>query len=544
MRRARPAALTTILLLLAAVPQQGGPAAAERAIDVTFLRAHLVYLAHDRLQGRAPGTAGADMAARYIAGHFERAGLEPAPGGWLQPVPLAGAVVRSGVLRHATARGEPGGAPTALQHPGDVVLWSGRPGPAAAAGSVLFAGYGIAAPAYDWNDFAGVEARGRVLLVLPGEPAAHPGEPRLFGGRALSYYGRWTYKVEEAARRGAAAVLLVHSADATGYDWDVVVSSWGRERLYPADHPPGAPPPAPVQGWIRHEAAAALLAGAGLDLDSLTRAAGSRGFRPAPTSITARLELDVTAREIAAANVVGWIPGHDPALRQEAVILTAHYDHLGIGPAVDGDSIYNGAYDNASGVAVLLETARAFGRLAPRPARSVVFVATTAEEAGLLGAEHYVRAPAVPARAVAALNVDGANLWGETDDVAAVGGERSTLGAALEEQARALGLRVAPERAASRGTFFRSDQFAFARAGVPAIALEHGLEYRSRPAGWGHTTLARFQQERYHRPADRFLPEYDLAGAAQQARLLFRVARAVAERPDPPAWLPGGRPDH
>jgi Zn-dependent M28 family amino/carboxypeptidase len=335
-------------------------------------------------------------------------------------------------------------------------------------------------------------------------------------------------------------VLIVHTDAAAGYGWPVVETSFTGERLA-LPHDSMATSRLSVQGWISFDAARRMLATANLDLHELFVRAARRDFQPVATGMTARLRAAGTTRTFTSPNVIGMVPGSHATRRNEVVVFTAHYDGLGIGPPVDGDSIYNGAYDNASGVALLLEIARAFTAL-PAPAdRSVLFLFTTAEEAGMLGAEWYVNRPVAPLqRTVAALNIDGANLWGETDDVSAVGLQRSTLGLTFEAQAAALGLRVEPERAPGKGLFFRSDQFPFARAGVPALYVDHGTHYRGRPAGWGWSVLSRYEAEHYHQPSDRYDPAFDLRGAVQQGRHAFLVGLDVARTPAPPRWHPGG----
>jgi Zn-dependent M28 family amino/carboxypeptidase len=538
MRRIRYSALVLPLLLVAAfhtVPQ-GTVQHAVRGIQQSAVRAHLAFLADDLLEGRAPGTRGAGIAARYIAGQLLHAGVEPVRGSYYQTVPLAGwrADPRRVALEFTA-----NGTRLPLRYPRDAVIWLSGADSAHVTGEIVFAGYGVRAPEYQWDDFKGRDLRGRILVVLVRDPPAPPGQPLIFDGGALTYYGRWTYKVEEAARQGAAAVLIVHTPEGAGYPWSVVESSFAGEQLaLPPDT--AVPLPPRVQGWLSLDAARRLFATAGLSLDELFVQAARRDFQPVFTGIAGSLRAAGSTRRFEGANVVGILTGGHAARRGEVVVYTAHYDGLGIGTAVDGDSIYNGAYDNASGVAVLLEVARAFASLAPPPDRSILFLFTTAEEAGLLGASWYVRQPLVPLqRTVAALNIDGANLWGETWDVSAVGLERSTLGLTFASQATALGLRVSGERAPEKGFFFRSDHFAFARAGVPSLFFDHGTDFVNRPPGWGDTVLARFETERYHQPGDRYDPALDLGGAVQQARHAFLVGHSVATTPAPPRWYRG-----
>lgn len=539
MRRGALAALLLAPLLLAPAPRDPlGDAL--RSIRAHQLRAHTWFLSHDRLRGRAPGTPGAETAALYVAGQFARSGLEPPPGGFLQPVPLRGTTVDSATVRLVFRHGA---AAASVRYGADAVVW---PGDGAdeidLEGRLTFVGYGIAAPEYGWDDYAGRDVRGRVLLILSGDPPTPPEEPDLFGGADLTWYGRWTYKLEEARRRGAAGALLIHSTESVGYGWPVVERSWTGERLE-LRGPDIGPGGLRVEGWLRQPAAAGVLELAGLDLARLTAGAARRDFVPIATGIEVRAAARAQSRQFESHNVAGLVPGSDPRLRNEFVVVVAHYDHLGIRAAQNGDSVYNGAYDNASGVATLLETAEALAALSPRTARSVLFLATTAEEEGLLGAQHYVRDPLVPIeRTVAALNVDGANLWGETHDAIGLGGGRSTLGDVLRREAGRMLLDVSPERGKEGGYFFRSDHFPFARAGVPALQLEHGVRFRGRPPAWGEAVLQRYALERYHAPGDELDPAMDFGGMVQQARLLLRVCHAVATQPARPRWKAGGRP--
>ncbi|HEX6133960.1 MAG TPA: M20/M25/M40 family metallo-hydrolase [Longimicrobiales bacterium] len=537
--RSSAAALRTALLLLLLLLPAAGAAAQDAAATIRAeqIRAHLAFLADDALEGRAPGRRGATLAARYIASQLTRAGIEPLRGGYFQTVPLLG--WRPDPRRTAIdyAAGDSAGT---LRFPDDAILWldSGADS-AVVKAELVFAGYGVRAPEYDWDDYKGRDVRGRVVLVLSNDPPAPPGQSLIFDGDAMTYYGRYTYKIEEARRRGAAAVVIVHTDQGAGYPWSVVRSSWTGEQL--ALPPDTADSSLEAQGWITFDAARVLLATVGLDLNELYVRAARRDFQPVATGITMQLRAHGRARRFQGSNVIGIVRGAHDARRAEAVLYTAHFDHFGIGPPVDGDSVYNGAYDNASGVALLLEIAEAFALQEPRPQRSILFLFTTAEEAGMLGASWFVRQPAFPLqRIVAALNIDGANLWGETEDVSAVGLERSTLGVTFEKHAAAMGLRVEAERAPDKGFFFRSDHFPFARAGVPALYLDHGITFRNRPTGWGIATLSRYEAERYHKPDDEYDPAFDLAGAVQQGRHAFLIGFDVADTETPPQWYPGG----
>lgn len=505
---------------------------ARDSITAEEIRAHLFLLSGDRLEGRAPGTRGADIAADYIAARFIGLGLQPVDGSYFQDVPITGITTDETTLSLAL---ETDAVRLPASHPSDAVIWPGAARSAVRVdGELMFVGYGIDAAEWGWDDYKGRDLTGKVLLFLVGEPPGPPDEPDLFEGRALTYYGRWSYKVEEARRRGATGALIVHRPETAGYGWNVVVSSWTGERLMLADdRADGAP--VLLQGWLTSDFVRAALQEAGLDFDELMVRAARRDFRPLSTGITVRSRMNSRSRAIQARNVVGYIPGRT----EELVVFTSHYDHLGIGPAVDGDSIYNGAYDNASGVSVLLELADAFSRLEPTR-RGLLFVATTGEEAGLLGSRHYVDHPLFPlARTVAAINIDGANLWGETLDVIAPGAELSTLGETLGSRAGEQRMVLRPDPAPENGAFFRSDQFPFAQAGVPALQLQHGTVFRDRPPGWGDALMARWLRDHYHQPSDEFDVHADLSGAVQQARLVFSVGYDVANAESRPAWHQG-----
>lgn len=500
---------------------------AARTISAAGIRAHLAFLADDLLQGRAPGTAGGRLAARYIASQLTLIGLEQPRGGFRQGVAID---AWRPDTTHSSVSFVARGDTVDVAWSADVIAWPGGADTLVTIGAdVVFVGYGVRAPEYDWDDYAGRDVKGKVVLILGGDPPTPPTEPALFDGRALTWYGRWTYKLEEARRQGAAGALIVHTDDSAGYPWNVVQTSFGEAQYTLADRR-NQPAPLRVEGWIRVSTARSLLTDAGHSLDELLASAARRDFQPVSTGITMHARIAGSARRIDTHNVVGILPGREHA--DSFLVYTAHFDHLGIGAAVNGDSIYNGAYDNASGVAALLEIARAFRRLEQPPARSVVFLFTTAEEAGLLGSTQYVRTPAVPiANTIAAINIDGANLWGETHDFVLLGAQ-STPGIADIADARGaeMNMRRTSDPAPWLGLYFRSDHFSFVQAGVPAVQLMHGEHYRGRPENWGIEMLARWNTSRYHLPTDEYDPAMDLRGAVQQARLAFLIGYDVAER--------------
>jgi Zn-dependent M28 family amino/carboxypeptidase len=499
-------------------------------VSVAALHAHLGFLAHDLLEGRGPATRGGRLAAEYIAAQYRVMGLEPAgpKGSYFQPVGLVGMNPQPTLVWGRE------GAPRSLRYREDFVAWAERPEATVVTdGDLVFVGYGIRAREWNWDDYKDEVLTGKVLVMLVNDPGLQ--DSTIFHGRILTYYGRWTYKLEEAARRGAVGAVLIHTNESATYPWDVVRNSWSGEQ-FKLDRP--RDPSLEFAAWVTYDAARAALERSGLTLDSLIRAAGRRDFRPVATRIHVAAQIASRLRRVSSENVVARLPGADPARASEAVLFTAHWDHLGIGQKVENDSIYNGAEDNASGVAAILAAAEALAR-GPRPARSIVFVATTAEERGLLGAEAYVRDPLVPlAKTAAVINLDALNVRGRTRDISALGADRSTLGPVFAATARADSLVVTSEPDV-RGSFFRSDHFPFARAGVPALSLESGFDFIGRPAGWGRQQDSIWNERRYHRPSDEYSADFDLQGLAQQVRVAVRTAVDVANAREMPRWLPG-----
>ena len=524
------------LLLPATVAAQARPSAAAavvRAISPSTYMAHLRFLSDDALEGRAPGTRGGDLAAKYIAAQFERLGLVPAgdAGSWYHRVPI---ITHDPAPTLAyTASGVAGDSP--LRYKDDYAVWSMRNDTLVSTNAPLvFAGYGTTAPEEAWADFAGVDVRGKIIVVLVNDPGLY--DPAIFRGRDLTYYGRWTYKIEEAARQGAAGILMVHTDESATYGWATVIGSWTGEQVR-LEKPANS---LLFAGWITQTAARRLFASGGKDLDTLSAQAGRAGFRALPLGVALSVEVRSRIGRSETVNVVARRPGSGPH-RAEAVLIGGHYDHLGFGPAVNGDSIYNGAVDNASGVAGVLALAEAFTRSGTRTDRSLLFMAFGAEESGLLGSGAYVERPTLPLRDLAAvINIDGLELLGRTADIGALGRDQSTLGRVFDAAARAEGMRVAENPdAALKGFFFRSDHFPFVKAGVPSLSLEGGRDFIGRPAGWGKAQQDAYNADRYHQPGDALLPQYTPDGARQQLRVVARVAVAVANATRPPSWNVG-----
>ncbi|HJU90656.1 MAG TPA: M28 family peptidase [Gemmatimonadaceae bacterium] len=508
-------------------------AAAPARITAKEIDAHLRFLSSDLLEGRAPATRGGRLAAEYIAAQLRAYGVEPGVNGsYFQKVPIDIVGADSSSISVSAS----GKATAKLAYPTDVVVWAGSAVESSAArGELVFVGYGATAPEFNWDDFKGADLKGKVLLVLVNDPPAPNSEPELFGGKAMTYYGRWTYKFEEAERRGAAGALIIHTTERAGYPWHTVVGSWAKEqRMLPRDAK--APAPLGIRGWITDSAAAALVRQAGLDLAALRTQAESRSFKPVPTGIMIDASFRNRVDHLESENVVGVLQGRDPALRDQHVAFSAHWDHLGIGPKVRGDSIYNGASDNASGVADILAVARAAAE-SPRPRRSLLFVFVTAEESGLLGSEYYSANPTVPiGNIIANVNVDGGNVLGRTRSFRVLGEEKSSLGPSFRRLIAANGLRTAPDEHPERGAFYRSDHFAFAKAGVPAVSIAAGTDFVGRPAKWGSEQNQDYTDHRYHQPSDEYRADWDLSGAVQLSELVLRFGLSLANSAAVPTW--------
>jgi Zn-dependent M28 family amino/carboxypeptidase len=522
-----------IWTMLQPVRAIGGRPLALQEIQGPQIAAHLKFLAHDLLEGRAPATRGGDLAAEYLATQFATLGLRPAGerDGYFQPVP----VVQTTVDPSFTLMAGAGAARRTYRYPAEVLAFTDIEVPEVPfSGEVVFVGHGIVAPEYGWNDYTGVDVRGRIVLVMVNDPPAPPGQPSWFAGRALSYYGRWTYKYEEAARQGAAGAILIHTTESATYPWQVVESSWSGPQ-YSLPLRPGAAV-LRLKAWLTEEAATSLARMSGQDLNALRQAARVRGARPVPLGVrvSGRVLQHVSRRS--SPNVVGYLPGVN---EREAVVYTAHYDHLGVRDHASGDRVYNGALDNASGVAGMLEIAEAFARATDRPGRSVYFVATTAEEAGLLGSEHFAAHSPVPLSRIAGnLNIDGLNLWGRTRDLVLLGSERSTLGRLAEQLAAERGRRIGADPEPERGYFFRSDHFPLARVGVPALSMADASDYLGKGPDFARRLRAEFVEHAYHQPGDEFDPAWDFSGAVDDLRFMAELGWMIAAEPRMPAYHP------
>ncbi|OFW39994.1 MAG: hypothetical protein A3F70_14270 [Acidobacteria bacterium RIFCSPLOWO2_12_FULL_67_14] len=500
-------------------------------IRAEHLAAHIRFLSDDLLEGRAPSTRGGQLAAKYLAAQLALLGYEPAGGDgtYFQNV----AIVESVVAPSFALSAGPGSPFRYLE---DVVAFSDIQEPdVRVSGELVFVGHGIVAPEYGWNDYAGLDMRGKIALVMVNDPPAPPGEPQLFGGPALTYYGRWTYKFEEAARQGAAGAILIHTDESATYPWQVVQSSWsGTQYSVPAV--PGTPRLA-LKAWVTDRAARDIVRRAGRDLDALRQAALRRGSAAVPLGIDASAAVTQTVQQRSAPNVIGVLRGTTPS---QGVLYTAHYDHLGArepkaGEPADTDRIYNGATDNASGLAGTLEIAQALA-LGPRPRRSIYILFTTAEEAGLLGAEYFAGRPVLPPSAWAAnINIDSLNMAGASRDIVLLGAERSTLGEIASRLAAERGRVVGPDPEPGRGYFFRSDHFPLAKIGIPALSLSDPVEFTG-DADAARRMHEEYNARRYHQPSDEMLPSWDYTGAVSDMQFLAELGWRLANLREMPVY--------
>ena len=514
------------------------------AIDASALLADIKALASNEFAGRQPGSHGEELTVTYLVDRFKTAGAEPGnpDGTWVQKVPLVSLTATdiSPLVVKKGARTQ------SFTSPDQVVAFSQHVAEAVAVkdSEIVFVGYGVQAPEYQWDDFKGLDVKGKTLLVLVNDPpVADPADPKAldsktFGGRAMTYYGRWTYKYEKAAELGAAAVFIVHETAPAGYPFNVV-QGFGGERfdLVTPDKNLGR---AAIQGWLSLEAATALLKAAGQDYQALKAKAHARDFTPVPLGATASMSFTQKQRSVDSRNVVAKITGSDPALKHEYIVYTGHWDHFGIGTPVNGDAIYNGARDNATGTAMLLEFARAFKKVQPAPKRTVVFVSVTAEEQGLLGSEYYAKFPLYPLdKTLANINVDAMNIWGRTKDVTIVGLGNSELDTYARDAAAEQGRVLRPDSEPEKGFYYRSDHFNFAKVGVPALNPDPGVDFVGQPADFGQKKRDEYTTGAYHQPSDEVKDWWDLSGAAEDGRLLFAVGYRVANADRYPEWTPG-----
>ncbi len=534
------------------------------AIDGDAVLEHVKVLASDEYEGRAPGTKGEDLTVAYIEDQFRKAGVKPGntDGTYIQKVPMVGITPDPNVTMTLAK----GAKRARLKFKDDFVAWTKRVAPPGrmtfgdvvvegdtkkasetvgiTGSDMVFVGYGVQAPEFNWDDYKGMDLKGKTLVMLVGDPPVpDPNDPtkldpNMFGGRAMTYYGRWTYKYDMGAKLGADAVLIVHETGPAGYPFSVVQGKVGEQFDLVA--PDGNMSRAAIEGWIPLERAQALFKMAGLDYDTAKKQALSRDFKPVPLGVQASITLHNTVRTVDSRNVVGKIEGSDPRLKNEYVIYTAHWDHFGIGAPVNGDKVYHGARDNATGIGGMIEIGRAFAKLTPAPKRSIVLLAVTAEEQGLLGSQYYATNPIYPlSKTLGAVNMDGLNVWGKTKDITVVGLGASDLDDYAKQIASEQGRVVEADPKPENGGYYRSDHFPFAKQGVPAINSGGGIDYVGKPAGWGKQRSDEYTAKDYHKPSDRIEPDWDMSGTVQDLQYFWLMGYRVAQAAKYPEWKPG-----
>jgi Zn-dependent M28 family amino/carboxypeptidase len=512
------------------------------AITPDGLLAHIKVLASDEFEGRAPGSKGEDLSVKYITDQFKKVGLRPGnpDGTYTQEVPLAG------------IQSEPrmsfiiGDKTMDLKYPDDFVASSARLQPEIKVekSDLVFVGYGVVAPEYGWDDYKDVDVKGKTLLMLINDPPIpDPKNPsklddKMFKGKAMTYYGRWTYKYEIAAQKGAAAAIIIHETEPAAYPWQVVRSSWSKEN-FELDSPNKNMDAVPARSWITLDVAKKLFSDSGQDFDALKKSAIAKNFRPVVLNAKANIDIKQQVRAFKSHNVIGKLEGGDPKLNSEYVIYTAHWDHLGRHPELQGDQIFNGAIDNASGVASIIEIAGAFSKTNPPQKRSVLFMATTAEEAGLLGAKYYAEHPLYPLdKTLADINLDSMNVWGKTRDIEDLSLGFSTLDDLLTAAAKQQGRKAIPDSRPDKGKIYRADNFEFSKVGLPSLYIGKGEHLLSRPEN-APLRSDEFDSTDYHQVTDEVKPDWDLSGAVQDVQVVFEVGYEVANGDKFPEWKPG-----
>jgi Zn-dependent M28 family amino/carboxypeptidase len=503
--------------------------------DAEKIRAHVKFLSSDLLEGRGTGQRGGDIAAEYIGTQFALYRLKPAgdDGTYFQNVPMVGVkTLPETSFKLVPASGD---AVTLKNLEEFVTNNESQAETADIDAPIVFVGYGIQAPEYNWDDYKNYDLRGKVALLFVNEPVSD--DPKFFKGKALTYYGRWTYKFEETARRGAVATLIIHRTDLASYGWEVVRNSWGTERSYLKRD---ATPKVQAASWIQIEVARKLVGMGGLDVDKLFQQAQSRDFKPIELPVHLQAHVASALRPFISRNVLAMVPGSDPKRSDEAVMYTAHYDHLGITPDKKGDNIYNGAVDNGTGCGILLELARIWSVAKPQVPRSILFAAVTAEEQGLLGSEYLGKhSPVPPAKISLDLNYDALQPIGDPEEVEVTGAERTTFYPVVESMAKTFGLEIRPDAHPEAGHYYRSDHFSLARVGIPSFSIGEGLKYKGHDAAWGEAQSKDYVEHRYHQPSDEYRPEMDFTGLAKMARFGFLLGQNAAMKPELQGWQPG-----
>jgi Zn-dependent M28 family amino/carboxypeptidase len=510
-------------------------AAAMRGINAEHIRAHVRFLSEDLLEGRGTGARGGDIAARYIATQFALDGLKPAGdnGGYLQKIQFTGVQT----LPATKVALRPGHGGTLDLKLGEDYVTNNQTQTADADidAPIVFVGYGIEAPEYRWNDFKGVDVKGKVLLVIVNQPPSK--DPKFFNAGTMTYYGRWTYKFEEAARKGAIGALIIHRTDLASYGWSVVRNSWSNEQVYLSND---KEPKLAAASWIQLDVVRQLFGASGLSLDEMMASAGTRGFEARELPVRFKAHIVSNVRQFVSNNVVGLLPGTDAGAPTQAVVYSAHYDHLGIDPALSGDNIYNGAVDNGTGVGMVLELAHAFATSPARPPHPVLFVSVTAEEKGLLGSNYLSKHLPIPANQIAlGLNFDAIPPIGVPESVTVTGAERTSFYPTVAKTAKAFGFSIQPDSEPGAGHYYRSDHFSLARVGVPAFSVGTGIKFAGHPAEWGKAQQEDYTANRYHRPSDEYSPAMDFSSNASITEFGFALGWQALLQKGTVNWLPG-----
>jgi Zn-dependent M28 family amino/carboxypeptidase len=520
---------------------QGVPAsvrAAENSIDAEKIRAHVRFLADDLLEGRGPGLRGSEIAAKYIATEFALDGLKPGGdnGTYMQQVKFVGmnAIAAKTSFAVMRATGGPGHS-MELTYGEDYTVSNRTLTPVVDVNApIVFVGYGVRAPEFGWDDYAGVDVKGKVVLCIVGDPPSD--DPKFFGGRALTYYGRWTYKFEEAARQGAVGALIIHRTDLASYGWDVVKNSNTSEKTYLAED---KNPQLEAASWVQLEVARKIFAAGGMELDREMMAAGKKGFKAVELPVRLKAHVESTVRPFESANVIGILPGAQVG-KQQAVLYTAHYDHLGFVPGMKGDNVYNGAADNGTGCGVLLEEARAWAGLAAKPLHAVIFAAVTAEEQGLLGSEYLGQHPPVPAGQIALdINYDMIPPVGVPEEINVNGAQRTSFYPVVRAIAKRFGLTIVPDARPEAGSYYRSDHFSLSRVGIPAFSVDTGSKYEGHDRAWGEAQEKDYNDHRYHNFSDNYTPDMDFRGNAKLARFGMELGWEALTAPATVRWNAG-----
>jgi len=495
------------------------------------IRAHTKFLASDLLEGRGVGTRGGDLATEYIAAQFAASGLKPGGdnGTFFQRVPLIGAQPKATSALSATVNGK---TVDLKFHEDFTGITHEQKELSTFESDAVFVGHGITAPEFNWDDYKGVDVTGKVVVLFTNEPPST--DPKFFGGKALTYYGRWSYKYEQALRKGAIACLIIHTTPTAGYGWQVVQGFGREDSQVELDAGQKA---LSFAGWLSRKSSDEIAAALGKSVDELLKAADTRGFKAMPLPVRFRGNIPMTIRKMDTRNVVASIEGSDPKGKQEAVVFSAHWDHLGIGPAVNGDTIYNGAVDNATGCAMLIEMARAWAALPRKPRRTVIFTVVTAEESGLRGADYYAKKPLFPnGRTAANLNFDSFYPFGKTKDVRVSGSERTTLWPTVQEIAKRFQLTISPDDRPEQGFYYRSDHFSFAKAGIPAFSVHGGHEYIGKPDDFADKVFVEYNAKNYHQPSDQYSEDWDFGSMEQMGQFGFTLGLTIANQTVMPTW--------